>query len=204
MKRGSGSEFGMSAFTANQTDFTWSFLGTNDSQVHHSFSLKRAYPRIKADDSGCRTVPLDCAPACAAAIEAAAYACSASGGGAVRLVAGEYQLNADTDAGKGQSLSGLIRLKGLADVAIVGQAGSGRFDGPSADPTATNLLIHGLHGGFKVADSVNMTFENLQIDINRMPYTYGRAKSVGGTHFSVEFNESAYPFPSDVPWLSAV
>ena len=197
MKRGSGSEFGMSAFTANRTDFTWSFLGTNDSQVHHTFTLKRAYPRIKHDDA-CGTVPLSCSAtgACAAAIASAAHACNASGGGAVRLVAGVYHLNPQTDAGKGLGLSGLIQLRELANVAVVGQAGTGGYETAVADPTATTLLIHGLHGGFMVSGCVNVSFVSLQLDFARLPYSYGRAKEVGATQFIMEIDESNYPFPT--------
>ena len=57
--QGSGTEFGLSAFTANATDLTWSFLGNNESlfkgdnatlfvnrsSVHYSFTLHRAFPR---------------------------------------------------------------------------------------------------------------------------------------------------------------
>mmetsp|Transcript_4836 Transcript_4836/g.12402 ORF Transcript_4836/g.12402 Transcript_4836/m.12402 type:complete len:403 (-) Transcript_4836:215-1423(-) len=43
--QGSGSEFGMSVWEANATTFTWSFVGNNDSKVHHTFQLTRQFPR---------------------------------------------------------------------------------------------------------------------------------------------------------------
>lgn len=60
------------------------------------------------DSDDCGTVPLSCRPDCAAAIVAAAHACSTRGGGALQLVAGVYHLNPANDTGKGLGLSGTI------------------------------------------------------------------------------------------------
>ena len=48
--QGSGQEFGISVFEANATTLVWNFIGNNDSKTHHSFALRRAYPRLKSDD----------------------------------------------------------------------------------------------------------------------------------------------------------
>eukprot|EP00936_MAST-01D_sp_MAST-1D-sp1_P002560 g2560.t1 len=50
--QGSGQEWGPSMFEANATDFKWSFIGSNDSQVHYSFSIHRAYPRLEREAPG--------------------------------------------------------------------------------------------------------------------------------------------------------
>jgi hypothetical protein len=203
LKRGSGSEFGISAFTANATDFTWSFLGDNDSDVHHTFTIHRAFPRIKSDDSGCGTVPLSCAPdGCATAIVRTASACSAAGGGTVHLLSGIYPLHA---ASTTKADRALVVLSGLQNVSIVGQAGLLGYGSRVADPTATTVLVHGLHGAFHVSNCSGVTMSNIQVDLFRPPITYGRVIEVNDENSTLLVNNSEYPFPaSEMKWLSKV
>ena len=91
----------------------------------------------------CGSVPLACAPNCAAAIRDALTKCSAAGGGTVVLAAGLYHLN-DSAV---EQLQPMIALSGLANVALVGQPGAGRYDSLAPDPTATTLLVYGMRGG---------------------------------------------------------
>lgn len=72
----------------------------------------------------------------------------------------------------------------------MGAVASGGFETAAADPTATTLLTHGLHGGFEVSDSANVSFVNLQLDYARLPYTYGRATHVGTNDFTLEIDAS--------------
>jgi hypothetical protein len=71
------------------------------------------------DSDDCGTVPLSCRPDCAAAIVAAAHACSTRGGGALQLVAGVYHLNPANDTGKGLGLSGTISSRVLTRLATL-------------------------------------------------------------------------------------
>lgn len=45
-QRPGGSEWGMSQFVVNSTTLVWQFVGNNDSQVHYTHKIERAYPRL--------------------------------------------------------------------------------------------------------------------------------------------------------------
>jgi len=129
----------------------------------------------------CGTVPLSCAPNCATAIVKRLTECSASGGGTVTLSAGIYHCN-DTAAPDYQPM---LELSGLNNVALVGAAGSGGFDTAGPDTTATTLLFHGMKAAFAIGSSSNIKVQNIQIDMVRQPYTFGKATAVTATSFTL-------------------
>ena len=141
-------------------------------EIHKFCSLRRT----------CGTVPLSCAPNCASAIVKSLMECSALGGGTVTLSAGIYHCN-DTAAPDYQPM---LHLEGLKDVALVGAAGSGDFHTPGPDPTATTLLFHGMKAAFEIGSSSNIKVQNIQIDMVRQPYTFGKATAVTATSFTME------------------
>lgn len=129
----------------------------------------------------CGTVPLSCAPNCATAIIKSLTDCSESGGGTVTLSAGIYHCN-DTGAPDYQPM---LQLSGLKNVALVGAAGTGGFDTAGPDPTATTLLFHGMRAAFAIGSSSNIKVQNIQIDMVRQPYTFGKATAVTATSFTL-------------------
>jgi hypothetical protein len=130
----------------------------------------------------CGTVPLSCAPNCASAIVKQLTQCSASGGGTVTLSAGIYHCN-DTAAPDYQPM---LHIEGIKNVALIGAAGSGKFNSASPDPTATTLLFHGMKAAFEIGSSSNIKVQNIQIDMVRQPYTFGKATAVTATSFTLE------------------
>lgn len=143
--------------------------------------------------AACAGVPLSCAPNCGAAITAALHACSASGGGTVQLVAGVYHLN-DSYAWAAQQAQ-LIKAEGLTDVWLAGAAGrTGGYNHPHPDPAATTLLVYGLRGAVVVFQSTRVRFVNLDIDMARLPYTFGVVSSATANTMSVKFDPHRYPF----------
>lgn len=157
-------------------------------------------------------VPLSCAAtaSCAVQITQAVMRCSQSGGGTVHLAAGTYHLN-DTGAAFGQ-FAPMLQLGGVHNVVLAGHPGaayaSSGYQQPNADPSATTLLIHGLRGGVLLQDSSGVTFSGLQVDMARMPYTYGRCTAATGSTMTVQFDSTAYPYDADSvtrnPWLMQV
>ena len=145
--------------------------------------------------SACGSVPLACAPNCAAAIRDALTKCSAAGGGTVVLAPGLYHLNDSAVA----ELQPMIVLSGLANVALVGQPGAGRYDSMQPDPTATTLLVHGLQGTFALSDSNNIRLQGIHVDMARQPYTYGQCTAVGNGSFTIHFDAAMYPFAPPIP-----
>jgi hypothetical protein len=150
--------------------------------------------------AACGGVPLSCAPSCGSAITAALNGCSAAGGGIVQLRAGVYHLNDSLISSP--DLSCLIKLDGLSNVVLAGAGGAGR--GP--DPTATStLLIHGLRGAIWVHNSTNIRFEHLDIDMARVPYTFGKCTAVTPASMTLQFDPQKYSFEGDLqPWQMQV
>jgi hypothetical protein len=147
-------------------------------------------------ERGCGTVPLSCAPNCASAIQHALTACSASGGGSVKLSAGVYHLNDSSWVASGQPM---IILKDLRNVALVGHPGSGRYDTRDPDGAATTLLIYGLRGAFALSNCTAIKIRGVQVDMDRQPYTYGRCIAADEGSFTIQFDPEAYPFTNPVP-----
>jgi len=145
----------------------------------------------RPSSAGCGAVPLSCSPHCGAAIKTAMDSCSASGGGEVTLLAGIYHINDTTPS---------IVLSGLQDVSLRGSPGTSGFTTTGPDPTASTLMFHGRRMGFQVSGSQNVSFFGFQIDMSRQPYTYGQAVAVEADSFTIEFDESAYPFPTGAAW----
>jgi hypothetical protein len=150
-------------------------------------------------NSGCGVVPLSCAPDCAKAIQTAMVACSASGGGTVSLNAGTYVL---ADAGKADMQPMLGNLPGLTNVALVGAGtaigtantrslGIGSASAPAPTPATaqapTVLEVHGNHGFLILVDSVNITMQDFEVDMNRTPYTYGVCISSNTSAFTIKY-----------------
>ena len=144
----------------------------------------------------CGAVPTSCAPGCANAIVTALKDCAAGGGGTVSLASGTYHLNDSNWVADGQPM---LILRGLHNVTLAGQAGSGDYYGREIDPTATTLLIYGLRGAFSLSNCSNVHITGLQIDMERQPYTYGRCVAADKGSFTVKFDPEAYPFPAPVP-----
>ena len=152
----------------------------------------------------CAGVPLSCAPNCGAAITAALHACSEAGGGIVQLVAGVYHLNDSSSwAAHGQQL---IRAQDLTDVALVGAStGSRAYNHARADPAATTLLVHGLRGAVTVFRCRRVRFFDLDIDMARLPYTFGYVSAATDDTMTVKFDPTVYPFDAPVqPWTTIV
>ena len=147
---------------------------------------------------GCAAVPLSCAPGCAKAIEDALIACSTAGGGTVQLAPGTYHANDSSWVADGQAM---VILKGLQNVRLQGQTGSGRIDTPQPDPTATTLLVYGLHGAFALSNCTNVQIVGIQVDMARQPYTYGQCTAADAGTFTVRFDAAAYPFSPALPWV---
>jgi hypothetical protein len=97
------------------------------------------------------------------------------------LSAGIYHCN-DTAAPDYQPM---LELSGLNNVALVGAAGSGGFDTAGPDTTATTLLFHGMKAAFAIGSSSNIKVQNIQIDMMRQPYTFGKATAVTATSFTL-------------------
>lgn len=147
--------------------------------------------------AACAGVPLSCAPNCGAAITAALHACSASGGGTVQLVAGIYHLN-DSYTWAAQQAQ-LIKAEGLTDVGLAGAAGrAGGYNHPQPDNATTTLLVYGLRGAVVVFQSTRVRFVNIDIDMARLPYTFGVVSSATANTMSVKFDPHTYPFTAPV------
>ena len=124
--------------------------------------------------------PATCPAArCAATLAAALQACSIRGGGTVRLGAGTYHLN-DSSVAEGQPM---LALAGLSNTALVG----------SAHPRPTTLLIHGYRTAMLLRSGSNLHFENIDIDMARLPYTFGVARAVTSRSFVLSFDSTHYP-----------
>ena len=152
-------------------------------------------PKASTFARSCGPVPLSCAPNCGGAIVKALTDCNAGGGGTVTLSAGIYEMN-DTGAKDHQPI---MTVAGLSGVALKGETGSGDYYTAGPDPTATTLMVHGMKGFASIADSANVRFEGLQVDMLRQPYTYGQCTKVSGDSFEIKFDPEAYPFDAPVP-----
>ena len=71
-----------------------------------------------------------------------------------------------------------------------------------ASSPPTLLRIHGLRCGFAVANSVDITFQGLQFDMAREPYTYGELVRLGPDSMTIRFDAELYPFTET--WLEQV
>lgn len=131
--------------------------------------------------NSCGAVPVSCAPNCAGAIAKSLMDCSASGGGTVTLSAGIYHCN-DAAIADHQPM---LKLSGLKNVALVGATSSGDFHATGPDPTATTLLIYGMKAAFSISSSSNIQITNIQIDMERQPYTFGKCTAVTPTSFTL-------------------
>ena len=144
----------------------------------------------------CGVVPLSCAPNCASAIQRALTACSVAGGGTVTLATGTYHAN---DTSWTPNRQPMIILKNLRNVALAGNPGSRIYDSPNPDPSATTLLLYGLHGAFSLANCSNVKISGIQVDMVRQPYTYGQCVSVDESSFTVRFDPERYAFNTPIP-----
>ena len=162
---------------------------------HHWTRDTLRYSAAVAFERSCGAVSaVSCAPNCGSAIVTALETCSASGGGTVTLSAGIYVVN-DTTPAAGPSLP----LRNLANVQLVGAAGSGDYYTAGPDPAATTLMIYGLRGAFALSNCSNVRVRNIQIDMNRLPYTYGQCTAATETSFTLKFDPARYPFDAPVP-----
>lgn len=133
----------------------------------------------------------DCPPAtCGATIAAAMRACSRQAGGTVVLGPGIFHLN-DTLV---TEMAPLITLSNIRGVALVGSSGSNR-----TNQGTTQLLIYGARAGFALDNVQQVRFADFEIDMVRLPYTYGRCTAVTANSFTITFDPAVYPFASPVP-----
>ena len=173
----------------------WQGITSHDAHAH----VDPSRPRL------CGTVPPSCAPNCGEAITSALHACSAAGGGTVQLTAGVYHLNDSLAwAGRGQQL---IKAQDLTDVSLVGAttAISRGYNHSQIDPRATTLLVYGLRGAVTVFRSRRVRFVDLDIDMARLPYTFGYVSAATDDTMTVKFDPSIYPFEAPVQsWTTTV
>jgi hypothetical protein len=85
---------------------------------------------------------------------------------------------------------------------------SSKYSQRRIDPTATTLLVHGLRGGFSLNDAVDIKLSGFQMDMARMPYTYGHCTAATPSSMTVQFDAALYPFDASTvaqnPWLLKV
>ena len=146
-----------------------------------------AYSSCITTSTGCNPTGTAACPtltvsATASTISAAIASCSRSGGGSVTLARGIFHI------------SEAIVGTGIRNVHLRGQGGSG-----NANAGGTEFLLTAVTNTFSFTNASNIKVSGISVDMQRQPYTYGRAVAVSNDSMTVQFNTTEYPFPSPLP-----
>lgn len=77
-------------------------------------------------------------------------------------------------------------------------------NGLELNGNGSTILIHGLKGVMYFSNINNLVLRDLNIDMNRLPYSYGQVVEIGTTFINVKINPQEYPFPGgqNFTWLN--